>query len=33
MNVVTPILSIVVPVLNERANLGPLLDEIETVFA
>ena len=33
MNVVTPIVSIVVPVFNERANVGPLLDEIERVFA
>ncbi len=33
MNAVTPILSIVVPVFNERANLGPLLHEIEMVFA
>ena len=33
MNVVTPIVSIVVPVFNERANVGPLLDEIEGVFA
>ncbi len=33
MNVVTPIVSIVVPVFNERANVGPLLDEIERVFS
>ncbi|MCZ6858280.1 MAG: glycosyltransferase [Gemmatimonadetes bacterium] len=33
MNAVTPILSIVVPVFNERANLAPLLEEIETVFS
>ncbi len=33
MNVVTPIVSIVVPVFNERANVGPLLEEIERVFS
>ena len=33
MNAVTPIVSIVVPVFNERANVGPLLDEIERVFS
>ena len=33
MNAVAPVLSIVVPAFNERANLGPLLNEIEAVFA
>jgi glycosyltransferase involved in cell wall biosynthesis len=33
VNAVTPVLSVVIPVFNERANLGPLLDEITRVFS
>ena len=33
MNKLTPQISVVIPVLNEAGNIGPLVDEIETTLA